>query len=88
MRSRGKGKGAVLGGAVLEREPEAACRERLGVEEGRVLVRRDLASNLGLLEDQHGLKDAGVLEFEVVGESLHVLGQGEGTELGFQFMKG
>lgn len=88
MGSRGKGKGTILSGAVLECEPKAARREGLGVEEGGVLVRRDLASNLRLLENQHGLKDAGVLEVEVMGESLHVLGQGEGAELGLQFMKG
>lgn len=88
MGSRGKGKGTVLGSAVLKSKPESACGERLGIEEGRVLVRRHLASNLGLLEDQHGLQDTGVLEFEVVGKSLHVLGQGKSAELGLQFMKG
>lgn len=88
VRSGGKGKGAVLCGAVLECEPEATCGEGFGVEEGRVLVRRNLASNLGLLEDQHRLEDTGVLEVEVLGESLHVLGQGESAELGLQFMKG
>jgi hypothetical protein len=88
VRSRGKRKGAVLGGTVLKSKPKSACGEGLGIEEGRVLVRRHLASNLGLLEDQHGLQDTGILEFEVVGKTLHVLGQGQGAELGLQFMKG
>jgi len=80
--SGGEGEGAVLSSTVLEGEPKATCGEGLGVEEGGVLVGRHLSTDLRLLEDQHGLQDARVPEIEVVGEVLHLLGQGQCTELG------
>ena len=47
---------AVLERGVLEGEPEAGHRDRLGVEERGVLVAADLAADVGLLEDVHRLQ--------------------------------
>ena len=47
---------AVVERRVLDGEPEARHRDRIGVEERRVLVAPDLATDVRLLEDVHALQ--------------------------------
>src|SRR3546814_10637183 len=47
---------AVLQRRILEREPQADDAQRVGVEEGGILVPADLAADMRLLEDVHGLR--------------------------------
>jgi hypothetical protein len=59
---------AVVHRRVLEREPEAGHRRRLGVEEGAVLVAAHLAADVRRLEDVHRLDQPWIDEAEILGE--------------------
>lgn len=60
--SRREAQAPVLLGCILERIPISYCARRVRVQEGAVLVGRHCATNLRLLTDDHGLKNARIAE--------------------------
>lgn len=80
VRPRREAEAPVAPRAVLERVPEADGGGGVGVEEGRVLVRRDGAADLGLLADDHALEDARVGEAEGARDGGVAGGERDGAE--------
>lgn len=85
-----KAQAPILGRRVLKGIPETDGTRRVGVEEGAVLVRRDGATDLRLLTNNHGLQTLRLFELERAGNGGGRMGgggrekSGEGRREGMQ----
>ena len=66
MSARRRPETAIFQSGVFEGKPESGNRDRIGVKEGRILVRADFATDSGLLEDVHRLQRQWINHSDVV----------------------
>src|SRR5690242_6504756 len=70
--SAGNGpKAAVLNSGIFEREPQTSHLDWLGIEKGAVLMTRNFAANVWLLEDVHRLEQVCVCQSERAGDFFY-----------------
>ena len=78
---------AIVTVSVFERDPQAEHADRVRMQITRILVQQDLAADVGLLEDQHGLRLARFDQAETIGQCSDSGVLTKSTKYRIQFVK-